>query len=109
MTWLEGHGKWCGVAAAPLLVIGAYLALVWSPPDVHMGQDVRMLYIHVPTIWTGYVAFTLTLIGSLMLLWKKDLRWDDLAVASAEVGVVLTALAIVAGAIWGKLTWGIYW
>lgn len=109
MTWLENNGNRIGLLAAPFLVIGAYLALSWSPPDIHMGQDVRMMYIHVPTIWTGYVAFTVALVASLMLLWKKDLRWDDLAVAAAEIGVVLTALAIIAGAIWGKLTWGVYW
>ncbi|HEV3311799.1 MAG TPA: cytochrome c biogenesis protein CcsA [Chloroflexota bacterium] len=109
MTWLERNGSRFGMTALPLLAIGSYLALSWSPPDIHMGQDLRLLYIHVPTIWTGYIAFTITLIASVMVLWKKDLRWDDLAVASAEIGVVLTALAIIAGAIWGKLTWGVFW
>ena len=109
MRRLESQGNRIGLISAPLLVIGAYLALVWSPPDIHQGQDMRLLYVHVPSIWTGYIAFTVCLVASVMLLWKKDLRWDDLAVASAEIGVVLTALAIVVGAIWGKLTWGVYW
>jgi len=109
MAWLERNGNGIGLITLPLLIIGSYLALVWSPPDIHMGQDLRLMYVHVPTIWAGYVAFTVTLLASLMLLWKKDLRWDDLAVASTEIGVVPTALSIVAGAIWGKLTWGVYW
>jgi heme exporter protein C len=109
MTWLERNGNRIGLLATALLAVGAYLALSWSPPDVRMGQDVRLLYLHVPTIWTGYLAFTIALVASLMFLWKKDLKWDNLALASAEIGVVLTALAIVVGAIWGKLTWGVYW
>lgn len=109
MAWLERNSSWIGWLTLPLLVGSAYMALVWSPPDIHMGQDMRLMYVHVPTIWTAYVALTVSLCASLTFLWKKDLRWDNLAVASAEIGVALTALAIVAGAIWGKLTWGVYW
>lgn len=109
MTWLERNGSWMGLLTLPLLAVGTYLALVWSPPDIHMGQDLRLMYIHVPTIWTGYLAFTVSLCASIMVLWKKDLKWDSLAVAATEIGVVMTALAIIAGSIWGKLTWGVYW
>lgn len=109
MAWLERNGNRIGFVTLPLLGIGAYMALVWSPPDIHMGQDMRLLYVHVPTIWTAYLALTVTLCASIAVLWKKHLRWDNLAVASAEIGVLFTALAIVAGSIWGKLTWGVYW
>lgn len=109
MPTLERYGNLAGLLSLPLLAVGTWMALVWSPPEIHMGQDVRLLYAHVPTILTGYLAFTVTLLASLALLWRKDLKWDDLAVASAEVGVVLTVVAVVVGAIWGKLTWGVYW
>jgi len=109
MVWLERNANRIGFACVPILAIGTIMALWWSPPDVHMGQDLRLMYIHVPTIWVAYLALTVTLGASLMLLWKRELRWDDLAVASAEIGVLLTTLAIVVGAIWGKLTWGVYW
>ncbi len=109
MAWLERNGNRIGLATAPLLLVGVYMALVWSPPDVHMGQDLRLMYVHVPSIWAAYLALTVSLCASLMVLWKRDLRWDQLAVATTEVGVVLTALAIAAGSIWGKLTWGVWW
>ena len=109
MSRFERYGSLLGLLAVPMLALGAWMALVWSPPEVHMGQDVRLLYAHVPSILIGYLAFTITLLASLMVLWKKDLKWDDLAVASTEVGVVFTIIAVVVGAIWGKLTWGVYW
>lgn len=109
MAWLERNGNRIGLATAPLLIVGAYLALVWSPPDIHQGQDMRLMYVHVPTIWVAYVALTVTLVASIMVLWKRNLRWDDLAAASTEVGVVLTALAIAVGSIWARPVWGVWW
>jgi heme exporter protein C len=109
MVWLERNANLIGLVALPLLIIGSYMALIWSPPDIHQGQDMRLMYAHVPSIWTAYVALTVSFLASIMFLWKRDLRWDNLAVASTEIGVVLTAGAIAAGAIWGKLTWGVFW
>ncbi|HZT95975.1 MAG TPA: cytochrome c biogenesis protein CcsA [Chloroflexota bacterium] len=109
MGWLERNGNRIGLVSLPVLGLGVYMGLVWSPPDVHMGQDLRLMYVHVPSIWAAYLALTVSLGASLMVLWKRNLRWDQLAVATTEVGVVLTALAIAAGSIWGKLTWGVWW
>src|SRR3972149_1284655 len=36
-------------------------------------------------------------------------RWDRLARASAEVGLLFTGLTLVSGSIWGKPTWGTWW
>ena len=44
-----------------------------------------------------------------MYLWKKTQRWDALAQASAEVGVLCTTLMVVTGAIWAKPVWGVWW
>jgi heme exporter protein C len=46
-----------------------------------------------------------------MYLWKRtrSLTWDRVAGASAEIGVVFTAVGLVTGMIWGHLSWGVYW
>jgi heme exporter protein C len=44
-----------------------------------------------------------------MYLWRRSLFWDLLAGASAEIGVVFTALTLVTGMLWGRPTWGTYW
>jgi heme exporter protein C len=95
------------VGLAWLLVFG----LVLSPPDEVQGEAVRMLYIHVPTAWLAYLAFGVTALGSGLYLFPKtrSLAWDRMAGASAEIGVLFTGLTLVAGAIWGRITWGVYW
>ena len=85
--------------------------LVLSPADVNQGEAVRMLYIHVPTAWLAFVSFGVTALGSLLYLvpQTRSLAWDRMAGASAEIGVLFTGLTLVAGAMWGRITWGVYW
>lgn len=79
------------------------------PADAAQGDVQRIMYVHVPSAWLGYAAFFVTLLGSVLYLIRRDLRYDRLAAASAEIGLVFTGLTIVTGAIWGKATWGKWW
>ncbi len=85
-----------------------YLALV-SSPDVFQGDFVRIMYVHVPSSWLAFLAFGVTALGSAIWLWRRTIVWDRIAEASAEIGVLFTALAILTGAIWGEPVWGTYW
>jgi heme exporter protein C len=44
-----------------------------------------------------------------MYLWKRDLKWDRIARASVEVGVVFTTLVLVTGSLWAKPIWNTWW
>jgi heme exporter protein C len=109
LDWIQRRGYLLGTASLGLLILGGYLALVWSPPDVVQHDAMRILYIHVPTVSIAYLAFFLVLVASAMYLWKRDLKWDRLAGASAELGVLFTAVFIAAGSIWAKPIWGVWW
>lgn len=95
------------VGIAWLLVFG----LGFSPADVNQGESVRILYVHVPSAWLAYLAFVVTAVSSACYLFSKQhaLGWDRLAGASAEVGVLFMAITIAVGALWGRLTWGVFW
>lgn len=101
--------KVLGVAAALVLAIGLYMGLVAAPPDAVQGDVQRIMYLHVPSIVTAYVAFFVVFCTSILYLWKRDLRFDAVAVASAEMGVMLTGITLATGSIWGKSTWGVWW
>lgn len=91
------------------IVFHLLLSFVWSDADADQGDLVRIMYVHVPSAWLAYVAFVVTAIGGVMYLWKRSVWWDLVAGASAEIGVVFCALALVTGSIWGRHTWGTYW
>lgn len=94
-----------------LVGVGALLlfGLVLSPDDRVQGDAVRIMYVHVPPSILMYVAFFVTAGGSIAVLWKKSHFWDLAAAASAEIGCVFTALSLLTGSLWGRITWGVYW
>ncbi len=98
-----------GWAALVALALSLLFALVLSPPEANMGDSVRLLYIHLPTIAVSYVGYGITFIGSVIYLRNRSAFWDLLAGAAAEIGVLFTAFVLITGAIWGKPTWGTYW
>ncbi|MFD3004359.1 cytochrome c biogenesis protein CcsA [Thermus tengchongensis] len=91
-----------------LLPVGLYLALS-APPDVNQGYLARIMYLHVPGAWLGYLAFFVTFLYSLLYLFRQNPRYDRVALASAEVGLVFMGLALVTGMLWARPTWGVYW
>jgi len=106
-----------------LLGIGTLLlyGLVISPADgvsvgeaaggerVGQGEYVRIMYVHVPTAIIAFLAFFVTVGGSVGYLVRKSEWWDLVAHASAELGAVLIFATLVTGALWGEPTWGTYW
>ncbi len=96
-----------------LVAIGWLVAfgLGFSPADRDQEESVRILYVHVPTIWVAYVAFVMTAVcsGIYMFSRRHSLGWDRAAGASAEIGVLFVALTLLVGALWGRLTWGVFW
>jgi heme exporter protein C len=98
-----------GWLAGAALVASGILSLVVSPPDAEQGDLVRLMYIHVPSAWVAYLAFGVVFVASIGYLVTRRSRWDRLGAASAEIGVLFTALTIVLGSIWAKPVWGTWW
>ncbi|HEX6122847.1 MAG TPA: cytochrome c biogenesis protein CcsA, partial [Ktedonobacterales bacterium] len=45
----------------------------------------------------------------ILYLWRKDERWDWLARAGAEIGIIFTTLTLITGSLWGRPIWGTWW
>lgn len=100
-----------GVAVVVMMGWLIAFGLGFSPADRDQEEAVRIMYVHVPTVWVAYVAFAVTALCSVFYLFgrKHSLGFDRFAGASAEIGVVFMALTLVTGMLWGKLTWDAYW
>ncbi len=92
-----------------LLAIGVYLGLFVSPPDAHMGNVVRILYVHVPTAVSTLGTFTVAFVAALGFLWRPSWKFDGVLEASLEVGVLLALMTCAQGSIWARPTWGVWW
>jgi heme exporter protein C len=99
---------WVTLASLAVLVL---FGLGATPPDAIQGDAVRLLYLHVPSAWLAYLAFGVTSLASALYLWPRTRRigYDRIAGASAELGVVFTALTLIMGSLWGRPIWGVWW
>ncbi|ANE44897.1 cytochrome c biogenesis protein CcsA [Deinococcus puniceus] len=97
-----------GAVTLLLLLVAVGLGLS-SPLDVNQGSLVRLMFVHVPTAWVSYLAYGGTGLFGLLYLMTRKRRWDRLAMASGELGVLFTVATIVGGMLWAKPTWGTYW
>lgn len=93
--------------AAVVAGYGLFLAIA-APPEAVQRTYARILHIHAPSAWLAFLAFFVTAFGSIIWRIRRKMFWDRLAVSSAEIGVLFTAVALATGMIWGKPVWGVY-
>jgi len=98
-----------GAATAVGLAALLILALFVAPQDAEQGAAQRIFYIHVPSAWVGFLAFSVVFIMSIRFLRSGDRRFDDVASASAAVGMIFTTAVLITGPLWGRPVWGVYW
>jgi len=98
-----------GVVALINIAVALCMALFYAPMERTMGDAQRIFYFHVPSAWVGFLAFFIVFVASLMYLWKRERKWDALALSAAEIGVVFTTLVLLTGPLWAKKAWGAFW
>ncbi|MEE8046135.1 MAG: cytochrome c biogenesis protein CcsA [Dehalococcoidia bacterium] len=97
------------IISAALMGVTLYLIFQWVPTELNQGAVQRILYFHVPVAWGSMLGIFVVSGASFMYLWKKNEKWDRLAVASAEVGVVFGGLMLLTGMIWARPVWAVWW
>lgn len=92
------------------IAMGVAIWAGWSAP-VDSGEGIvqKILYVHVPVVWTAYLAFFVGLIASIGFLKNRKRSWDRVAACSIEIGVIFCTLVLVTGPIWAKPIWNTWW
>ena len=98
-------------ALAVVTLTGTIVLGLGLPATYEQRTYSRMLALHPPLAWTAYVAFGITAAASILYLIPRTRRprFDAIANASAELGVLFTALTLITGSLWGRPTWGVWW
>ncbi len=99
------------LAAATALLVG--LAIVFAffvaPEDADQGISQRIFYFHVPIALTAYACFGWAAFKALLLLWRKEERYDLESYVAVHQGTIFGALTLATGSIWAKASWGHWW
>jgi heme exporter protein C len=91
------------------LGISIWLIFTFVPNDAALFFNQRIFYFHVPHAIMMFAAVIVCGFCSLVYLKNRNPKWDDVALAAAEVAVMFGAVALVTGMIWGKAAWGLWW
>ena len=97
------------VTTGVMMLIDIWLIFMVAPTDSVLGHVQRVFYFHVPIAIMSFLAFFVVFIASLGYLIKRTPKWDAIAEASAEVGVVFVTLALLTGIIWARPIWNTWW
>lgn len=96
-------------SAAAFTALAMWMIFVWAPTETNQGAIQRALYVHVPVAWVSMVAIVAVAAFSIIYLVNGREKWDRLAAATAETGVVFGALMLITGIVWARPVWGVWW
>jgi heme exporter protein C len=100
---------WLVVIGSLLMGAGLVWGLAYAPADYLQGNSFRIIYIHVPAAIVAQSCYMLMAVAGLVaLVWRMKIAFWVMR-AAAPIGVSVTAIALLTGAIWGKPTWGTWW
>ena len=102
LPWLWGLAFAC-------LAIGLIWGFFFTPDDFRQGSTVKIIYLHVPSALMAINAWLMMLVASLIWLVRRHHVSALAAKAAAPVGIAMTLIALVTGAIWGQPMWGTWW
>ena len=89
-------------AYAPFLILGA-------PYEATMGLVQKIFYFHASAGMALFLAAFVSGVGSAVFLFTRRPAGDRLAVAGAELTVVLGLIVLVTGPLWARKAWGVWW
>jgi heme exporter protein C len=109
LTRLNRNVRILNWAAFVTIAIALVIVFFYAPTERTMGNVQRIFYFHVGSAWVGAVAFFVALIAGVIYLRRPAKKWDTVAVASVEIGLVFLTMATAAGSVWGKPAWNTWW
>jgi heme exporter protein C len=102
LPWLAGLSALC-------LTVGVLWGFFFTPDDFRQGSTVKIIYLHVPAAMMAINAWIMMLVTSLIWLIRRHHVSVLAAKAAGPVGLTMTAIALVTGALWGQPMWGTWW
>lgn len=79
------------------------------PDELRQGPVYRIFYFHVPSLMVGMAGLMLATFLSIGYLMVKRFWYDEASSAIVEVSLAFLLAGVVAGSIWARNQWGIWW
>lgn len=101
--------RWLPWVTGATMLAALYCIFVVAPIEREQGIVQRIFYFHVSSAWAAFMAFGTVAVASGLYLWSGQDRFDHVAWAAAEVGVLFCSFVLITGPIWARPIWGTWW
>ncbi len=101
--------KVLNVISVLLFLAALGMVFLYAPLEVTMNYVQKIFYFHIANAWVGMLGFIAAAVAGVVYLIKHDQKWDIVELAAVEISLVFFLIAIAAGSIWARPTWGAYW
>jgi heme exporter protein C len=101
--------KVLNVVSVLLFLAALGMVFLYAPLEVTMNYVQKIFYFHIANAWVGMLGFIAAAVAGVLYLIKHDQKWDIIELAAVEISLVFFLIAIAAGSIWARPTWGAYW
>ena len=91
------------------LAVGLFWGFFFTPDDYRQGSTVKIIYLHVPAALMAINAWFMMLVASVIWLIRRHHVSALAAKAAAPIGMTMTMVALITGALWGQPMWGTWW
>jgi len=101
--------KVLNIVSVLLFLASLSMVFLYAPMEATMNYVQKIFYFHIATAWVGMLGFIAAAIAGVVYLIKHDQKWDIVELAAVEISLVFFFIAIAAGSIWARPSWGTYW
>jgi len=92
-----------------LMIIATGMVFLYAPEEAVMGNVQRVFYFHVSAAWVGMLSFLVAAVAGIAYLRTARMKWDIVGLASVEIGMVFSFIAVVMGSIWARPIGNTWW
>ena len=99
----------CAALSASGLIIGLIWGFFFTPDDARQGATVKIIFLHVPAAMMAINIWVMMLVTSIIWMIRRHHVSALAAKAAAPIGLTMTVIALITGAVWGQPMWGTWW
>ena len=101
--------KVLNIVSGVLFLASLGMVFLYAPLEVTMNYVQKIFYFHIANAWVGMLGFVAAAVAGSVYLVTHNKKWDMVEEAAVEISLVFFLIAIVAGSIWARPSWGTYW
>ena len=99
----------CALLSAVGFAVCVWMVFVVTPVADVLFFNQKIFYFHVANAFMLFLAVFVCGFASVVFLKKRTAKWDDVAIAGAEVAVMFGIVVLITGSIWAKAAWDVWW